>query len=446
MEIIYVVIVAIAAIIIGFFIGNYISQIKNKSALSVMESDFKNAETRKNELQEQFSKLESEKHIIQKERDQLNIQLASLKSNFENLTEELKKEKTRFANFEKDFNEKFENLAHKIMVEKTEKFTQTNQQNIENILKPLNEKIKAFEERVGKTNEDFIRGHAQLGKQLEMLNEQNVKISEEANNLTRALKGESKTQGNWGELILERVLERSNLVKDREYFVQQTFEDEDGKKQIPDVVIHLPNGKMMIIDSKVSLRAYERYVNEEDEHLRKNHLKDHIRALNDHINSLSAKKYEELLKDQSPDFVLMFVPVEPALYLAQNEDSSFFFTAFQKNILLVSPTTLLSTLRTIDALWTNEKQHQNAMDIAKHAASLYQKFRNLIEELDAVGTRIDSSKKAYDSAMKKLTGNQNLIKDIVKLEELGVATKTRISEKWRTGIEENPELPESTIS
>lgn len=445
MEIIYV-IIALAAIVIGFLIGIYVSGIKKKSALTVLESDLKNLENSRKELFDRHSKIETEKNEIQEERDQLNIRLAALKSDYDHLTSDLEKERTRFTNFEKDFNEKFENLAHKIMVEKTEKFTQANQQNIENILKPLNEKIKAFEEKVGKTNEDFIRGHAQLGKQLEMLNEQNVKISEEANNLTRALKGESKTQGNWGELILERVLERSNLVKDREYFVQQVFQDEDGKKQIPDVVIHLPNGKKMIIDSKVSLRAYERYTNEEDASLRKNHLKEHIRALNEHINSLSSKKYEDLLKDQAPDFVLMFVAIEPALYLAQNEDTSFFYTAFQKNILLVSPTTLLSTLRTIDALWTNEKQHQNAMEIAKHASSLYHKFQNLIEELDVVGSRIDASQKAYHSAMKKLTGNQNLVKDIVKLEELGIATKERIAEKWRKDFDDDDtELPEAKI-
>jgi DNA recombination protein RmuC len=262
------------------------------------------------------------------------------------------------------------------------------------------------------------------------LNEQNVKISEEANNLTKALKGESKTQGNWGELILERVLEKSNLVKDREYFVQKAYTDANGNKVLPDVVIHLPNDKRMVIDSKVSLTAYEKFVSEENEGLKEKYLKDHIQSLKNHIAQLSSKKYEDLHGIQSPDFVLMFIPIEPALYLAQNFDNSFFYTAFQKNILLVSPTTLLSTLRTIDALWSNEKQQQNALEIANHASSLYHKFKILLDDLETVGNRIASTKTAYDGAMKKLTGNQNLIKDINKLEELGISPKDKMKSAW----------------
>ena len=207
-------------------------------------------------------------------------------------------------------------------------------------------------------------------------------------------------------------------------------------------MIHLPNDRRMVIDSKVSLRAYEKYVNEEDPALQESYLKDHIKALKDHIAQLSAKKYEDLLKGKSPDFVLMFIPIEPALYLAQNKDSAFFYSAFQRNILLVSPTTLLSTLRTIDALWSNEKQQQNALEIAKHAASLYHKFKNLLEDLEGVGNRIESTQKAYDKAMKKLTGNQNLIKDIHRLEELGVSPKDQIDSKWMNrAIDEGHDYP-----
>src|SRR5690554_4623293 len=186
----------------------------------------------------------------------------------------------------------------------------------------------------------------------------------------------------------------------------------------------------MVIDSKVSLTAYERYVNEEDETVKLQHLKEHIRSLHNHIKQLSQKKYEDLYKMTSPDFVLMFIPIEPALYLAQNNDSSFFYTAFQQNILLVSPTTLLSTLRTIDAIWSNEKQHQNALEIAQHASSLYHKFKILLDDLEAVGNRIESTRNAYSGAMKKLTGNQNLIKDITRLKKLGVAPKEEIKTAW----------------
>ncbi|WZL88214.1 DNA recombination protein RmuC [Salinimicrobium sp. 3283s] len=380
-----------------------------------------------------------EREEIRGKKDILSTQLTERTSELKNLQEKLEEQKGELEKLQEKFSKEFENLANKILEQKSEKFTSINKENINQILSPLQEKIKLFEEKVEKNSNDFIERHAQLGKQLEYLHEQNVKISEEANNLTRALKGENKTQGNWGELILERVLEKSGLVKDREYFVQQSHETEDGKKLLPDVVLHLPGDKRMVIDSKVSLVAYEKYVNEEDQEKRARYLKDHLRSLNSHIQELSAKKYEDLYKMESPDFVLMFIPVEPALYLAQNLDSSFFYTAFQKNILLVSPTTLLSVLRTIDTLWSNEKQQQNALEIANHAASLYHKFKLLLDELETVGKRLKSTNTAYDDAMKKLTGQQNLIKDIDQLETLGISPKQKLSQKWlsRAKGEEN---------
>jgi len=417
-------------LLLGGFIGNLLARLKYKTESERLTAQLQFATQQKQNLSTNIETITSERNALRKDKEELNIQFTRLTSEKNALVDALEKEKQRFENFEKDFNDKFENLAHKIMLDKTAKFTDLNKENLANILKPLGEKIKEFETKIVKTNEDFLKGHTRLDEQLKSLNKQNIKISEEANNLTKALKGDSKTQGNWGELILERVLERSNLVKDREYFVQPSFVDSDGNKQLPDVVIHLPNDRRMVIDSKVSLRAYERYVNEEDAALQETYLKDHIKALKDHIAQLSAKKYEDLLMGKSPDFVLMFIPIEPALYLAQNKDSAFFYSAFQRNILLVSPTTLLSTLRTIDALWSNEKQQQNALEIAKHAASLYHKFKNLLEDLEGVGNRIESTQKAYDKAMKKLTGNQNLIKDIHQLEALGVSPKDKLDPKW----------------
>lgn len=415
---------------VGTILGNYFARLKSKVEISKLEERLKNLMAQEEKLNESLGASRMQNDDLRKDKETLNVQLSRQSAEYESLYLELEREKERFKNFEHDFKDKFENLAHKIMVDKTEKFTVTNKENIENILKPLNLKIREFEEKVGKSNDDFIKGHAELGKQLEFLNEQNIKISEEANNLTKALKGDNKTQGNWGELILERVLEKSNLIKDREYFVQKAYSDSEGNKVLPDVVIHLPNDKRMVIDSKVSLLAYEKYANEEDSTLKEKHLKEHIKSLNTHILQLSSKKYEDLHGTKSPDFILMFIPIEPALYLAQNADNSFFYSAFQKNILLVSPTTLLSTLRTIDALWSNEKQQQNALEIANHAASLYHKFKILLDDLDLVGNRIDSTKNAYDSAMKKLTGNQNLIKDINKLEELGISPKNKMKPDW----------------
>ena len=449
-----ILLIFILALALGIYLGRLVSNLKNKGEQTVLKENniqlklqieehkkqlfsqldiYKtDIQTIKSEATVQLQKTENERDSIRKEKDFLSDELTRRNSEFENLQQRNLEQKEEVARLQEKFTKEFENLANKILDQKSEKFTLLNKENIQNILNPLNEKIKIFEEKVDKNSTDFIERHSQLGEYLKNLNEQSIKISEEANNLTKALKGENKTQGNWGELILERVLERSGLIKDREYFVQKAYIDEDGNKTLPDVVIHLPNDKRMVIDSKVSLTAYEKYSNEENTDLKTKYLKAHVKSLSNHILELSSKKYEDIHKIKSPDFVLMFIPIEPALYLAQNNDSSFFYTAFQKNILLVSPTTLLSTLRTIDTIWSNEKQQQNATEIAKHAASLYHKFKLLLDDLETVGTRLDSTSNAYQTAMKKLTGNQNLIKDIDKLEVLGISPKQKINKTWMT--------------
>ena len=437
---------------IGILIGKLISGLKSKSETGRLEEkndqltlqieELKsqldnNLEEYKEDIKQlkteanfEIEKINNDRERIRQEKENISLQLAQKNSEFNYLQERNEEQKAEVEKLQEKFSKEFENLANKILEQKSEKFTTLNKQNIENILDPLKEKIKSFEEKVNHNNENFIRRHSELGEQLRHLNEQNIRISEEANNLTKALKGESKTQGNWGELILEKVLEKSGLEKDREYFLQESHVDEEGNRQYPDVVVHLPNDKRMVIDSKVSLVAYEKYMSEEEKDAKERYLKEHIRSLNNHVIQLSNKKYEDLHEMKSPDFVLMFIPIEPALYLAQNYDNTFFYTAFQKNILLVSPTTLLSTLRTIDTIWSNEKQQQNALAIAKHAASLYHKFKILLDDLKIVGDRINSTKNAYSGAMKKLTGQQNLIKDIDKLEELGISPKQKISQNW----------------
>lgn len=417
-------------IVLAGGLGFLLAYVSAKSKISSRDERLRLFQENETKLNERLSFSESEKGTLRREREEFQNSLIQKTSDLEHLRRRNEEQKQEVRELQAHFQKEFENLANKILEEKTAKFTQKNKENIDLILKPLQEKIKTFEEKVEQNSKDFIERHAQLGQHLKTLHEQSQKISEDAINLTKALKGESKTQGNWGELILERVLERSGLTKDREYFVQQVTEDSEGNKVIPDVVIHLPNDKKMVIDSKVSLTAYERYVNQEDEAAKAQHLKEHIRSLQNHVKQLSLKKYEDIYKMTSPDFVLMFIPVEPALFLAQNNDSSFFYTAFQQNILLVSPTTLLATLRTIDAIWSNEKQHQNALEIAQHASSLYHKFKILLDDLETVGNRLKSTSTAYQDAMKKLTGNQNLIKDIHKLEQLGIAPKQKISQKW----------------
>ena len=249
-------------------------------------------------------------------------------------------------------------------------------------------------------------------------------MSKETLNLTKALKGDNKIQGNWGELVLERVLEKSGLEKDREYFVQQSFTNDEGKRILPDVVIHLPDDKKMVVDSKVSLIAYEQFVNEDDEMQRQQFLKNHVASLKRHIEQLSEKKYEDIYKISSPDFVLLFIPIEPAFAIALNFDNELYNKAFEKNIVIVTPTTLLATLRTIDSMWNNEKQQRNALEIARQAGALYDKFQGLLTDLVSIGKRIDDSKKEYSNAMNKLfDGRGNLITSVEKLKKMGAKTK-----------------------
>ena len=255
-------------------------------------------------------------------------------------------------------------------------------------------------------------------------------MSQEAINLTKALKGDSKMQGNWGELILERVLEKSGLEKDREYFVQQAHTDPQGNRVFPDVVIQLPDGKKMIVDSKVSLTAYEKYANEEDTNLKATFLKEHVNSIRRHVEQLGDKNYHDLYQIESPDFVLLFIPIEPAFATALNEDTTLYNKAFEKNIVIVTPSTLLATLRTIDSMWTNQKQQENAFEIARQAGALYDKFEGFVTDLIRIGKKIDESKTEYDGAMNKLKeGKGNLITSVEKLKKMGAKAKKSLPEQ-----------------
>lgn len=280
--------------------------------------------------------------------------------------------------------------------------------------------------------------HSALKEQLRGLKDLNQQMTKEAANLTRALKGDSKMQGNWGELVLERVLEKSGLEKGREYFVQQSFATaDDGSRLLPDVVLYLPDNKRMIVDSKVSLTDYERYVNA-TENDRPKFLKAHVNSIRKHVNQLSEKKYEDLYDIQSPDFVLLFIPIEPAFAIAINEDNSIYNKAFEKNIVIVTPSTLLATLRTVDTMWNNEKQQRNAIEIARQAGALYDKFEGLVTDLTGVGKKIDAAKTDYSSAMNKLVeGRGNLISSVEKLKKLGAKAKKSLPEKILKRSEEN---------
>jgi DNA recombination protein RmuC len=397
------------------------------------------------ELSARLQKLDKEYREVAIEKENLNVLLAEQRTAFVKAEEKHTEAQGEIEKLNEKFTKEFENLANKILDEKSTKFTDQNKKNIEQILSPLQEKIISFEKRVEDTHKDTIDRQSALKQQILGLKELNQQMSKETSNLTKALKGDSKMRGNWGELVLERVLEKSGLEKGSEYEVQQTIKTEDGRTLFPDVVIHLPGGKKMVIDSKVSLNAYERFINEEDEEMQQRYLKEHVASLKKHVTDLSEKSYHDY-HIESPDFVLLFVPIEPAFAMALNYDGNLYSEAFDKNIVIVTPTTLLATLRTIDTMWQNEKQQKNALDIATAAGALYDKFVGLSEDLIKVGTQMDTVQKTYKSSMNKLTeGSGNLIGRIERLKRLGAKTNKSLNEKLvNRAIESDPDVLEAS--
>jgi DNA recombination protein RmuC len=413
---------------IGAYVGMLITKLKNKSEQSASNERQNQMRLTIDELKQNLNKIEGEREKIREEKDFLNSELTRKNTEYENLQQQNLKRDEELAKQQEQLRKDFELLATKILDEKSEKFTLQNKENIKQILNPLQEKIQVFEKKVEDTQKESISMHSALKEQLLGLKDLNQQMTKEATNLTRALKGDSKMQGNWGELVLERVLEKSGLEKDREYFVQQSFTTAEGSRVLPDVVLHLPDNKRMIIDSKVSLTDYERYVNA-DEDERPLFLKAHVNSIRKHVDQLSDKKYEDLYDIQSPDFVLMFIPIEPAFAIAINDDNTLYNKAFEKNIVIVTPSTLLATLRTIDTMWNNEKQQQNAIEIARQAGALYDKFEGLVSDLTGVGKKIDAAKADYSSAMNKLVeGRGNLISSVQKLKKLGAKAKKSLPE------------------
>ncbi|MBE0424923.1 MAG: DNA recombination protein RmuC [Lutibacter sp.] len=421
---IFSVIIFILALLIGFIIGKLLTKSSLEKVTSELEIRNKLLleEKQLNELN--VNKLVKEKNSLNEDKHQIDIRLAQKVSEFHNLEEKLQENKAEVEKLQEKFSKEFEILASKILEEKSVKFTEQNKENLKNILSPLQEKIQTFERKVEDTHKESIDYHAALRQQILGLKDLNLQMSKDTINLTKALKGDSKTQGNWGELVLERVLEKSGLEKDREYFVQQSFTNEEGKRILPDIVIHLPDGKKMVIDSKVSLTAYEQFVNSEDDFEKSQFLKEHVNSLKRHIEQLSEKRYEDIYKMESPDFVLLFIPIEPAFAVALNTDNQLYNKAFERNIVIVTPTTLLATLRTIDSMWNNEKQQRNAIEIARQAGALYDKFEGFIADLTNVGKKMDEAKAEYRGAMNKLfEGKGNLIVSVEKLKKMGAKSK-----------------------
>jgi DNA recombination protein RmuC len=442
-EFILYVIIALVFLVLGFIIGKLLTKSNFEKVTSELEVRNKLLleEKQLNELN--FNKLIQDKNNLYDEKHQIDIRLTQKVSEFNNLEEKLNENKAEVEKLQEKFSKEFEILASKILEEKSVKFTEQNKENLKSILSPLQEKIQTFERKVEDTHKESIDYHAALRQQILGLKDLNLQMSKDTINLTKALKGDSKTQGNWGELVLERVLEKSGLEKDREYFVQQSFVNEVGKRILPDVVIHLPDGKKMVIDSKVSLTAYEQFVNTDDDQEKLLFLKEHVNSLKRHIEQLSEKRYEDIYKIESPDFVLLFIPIEPAFAVALNMDNQLYNKAFEKNIVIVTPTTLLATLRTIDSMWNNEKQQRNAIEIARQAGALYDKFEGFISDLTNVGKKMDEAKAEYRGAMNKLfEGKGNLIVSVEKLKKMGAKSKKSLSQNIIERAESIEELEE----
>ncbi|MDA0608411.1 MAG: DNA recombination protein RmuC [Bacteroidetes bacterium] len=379
-------------------------------------------------LKESIEHEKSAHQQLKETHQQTYTTLVETQKELEFLNEKFTHRQEELESLQKQFKVEFENLAQKIFEEKSTKISEENQKNIKTLLDPLRERITDFSQKVEESNKQNLTFHETFRVQLRHMQEQSLEMKNETSNLIKALKGDNKLQGNWGELVLERILEKSGLRKDSEYSVQQSFTNEDGRRLMPDVILNLPNNKKIVIDSKVSLVHYEQLVNaneEEKEALSKLHLN----SLQRHIKELSEKRYEDIYEIDSPDFVILFIPIEPAFAAALQQEPQLYLKAFERNIILVTPTTLLATLRTIDSMWNNERQHKNALEIAQRAGALHDKFVGFIEDLNKVGLRMNDAKKSYEDAMKKLhTGNGNMVSSILKLQNLGAKAKKELPE------------------
>jgi len=368
------------------------------------------------------------------ERSQLataNQSLENARAYYKSQQEKIQEQKIEVEQIRKDFQLEFQNIAGKLLEEKSQKFVETNRTNLDILLNPLKENIKAFEEKVEKVYNMEAAERNTLKGVITQLMDLNKLISSEAQNLTRALKGDNKKQGNWGEVILEKVLERSGLVKDSEYRLQASITGPDGIRMQPDAVIDLPDDKHLIVDSKVSLVAYDRLVNCETDEERKLFSKAHVESIRGHVNGLSAKNYHDLYQINSPDFVLLFIPIESSFSIAVQIDAELFNDAWDKRVVIVSPSTLLATLRTIASMWKQERQNRNVLEIARLSGAMYDKFVGFVGDMEGIGKNLRQSQTAYDSALNKLTdGSGNLIKTAEKIKGLGARANKQLEQKY----------------
>lgn len=376
-------------------------------------------------LKEEKLKLEDELSDLRERFNDERSNLVRAEANVNAYKDKLAQQQKSIEELQQKFTLEFSNIANKILDEKSAKFTLQNQTNLDNILNPLKANIKSFEEKVDKVYKVEALERSELKGVIFQLMDQSKQIQTDANNLTKALKGDNKKQGNWGEVILERVLESSGLVKDREYRTQTSLNNADGARLQPDLVIDLPDHKNLIVDAKISLVAYEKMVSAESEEEKITFLKQHIASVKAHIDGLASKNYQNLYQINSPDFVLLFMPIESTFSITIQADTELFNYAWNKKVVIVSPTTLLATLRTIASIWKVDRQNKNVFEIAEEAGALYDKFVGFLEDMDKIGKHIGMTQKAHEDAFKKLQyGSGNLIGKVEKIKKLGAKTKS----------------------
>lgn len=434
-----------AALILGIVsVLQYLRRPQDMSAqLAVLEERLT---ARQEEVDAQASRIAALESTLQAQTEvgaRLREQIAHLQTTLGQERRQTEEKLSLLKDSREQMSLQFKTLASEILEDKSKRFTDSNQDNIAAILRPLNEKIQSFEKRVEETYDRESKERFSLTREIRSLQELNLRISEDAINLTNALKGESKTQGTWGEVILETILEKSGLVKGREYHTQVSLKAEDGSRLQPDVIVHMPENKQIVIDAKVSLKAYEAYCSEADPQRRAELLRQHVQSVRTHVKSLSAKDYQNLMSLHSLDFVLLFMPVEAAFSVAVQADGEMFTDAFERNIILVGPSTLLATLRTIQNIWRYEQQNQNAIEIANAAGLLYDKFVAFVADLDEIDSRIDATRKSFDKAQNKLvSGRGNLLGRVERLKSLGA----RASKKHADHLLNKADLDDDSVS
>ncbi len=435
--------------LLGLFLGAIAAWLLKPTAQQGISAEAQQADLQKNyvrrEVQEQLQ-IQNDvlrDDILDKEQEirTLGKENADKEATLRHLNERLENQKQEMTLLQERFKTEFENIANRLLEEKSQKFTAQNQEQLGDLLSPLREKIKDFEANIEKKYLDETIERTTLKEELRQLHSLNQQLSQDAANLVSALKGDNKMQGDWGEYQLETLLEKAGLNKNIHYFTQMSlFDDETRRQKRPDFVIQLPENKHLIIDSKLSLTAYERYHNEPEATLKRQHLKAHLDSIRSHIKDLSSKNYQQLYQIHAPDYLILFVPIEPALFLAAQEDQNLLMDAWDKNIVLVSNSTLLATMRTISYLWRQEKQKTNVIEIARQSGLLYDKFVGFVEDLRLIGLRLDSARDAYGEALNKLSDSKRygdtLIGKAERIRELGAKTSRQLPKELLQGLEE----------